>query len=409
MNEKSDDQSKWIGFGAAAFVSLGAGFGLRYWGRVTEPKLDQIQKDLLTERVKEKRDALVSSQEKLTNKTNLTFSAGTSLEALALGLAIVAVLLFFKVRIRRAVLALAPALLFGALYSTTLYGIEAVVVFSVLGVALISYSFLEPDPKDEKEIAEFRKFPTIYDHGQAEREILDVRAMYREPAQRGRIEKEHIVREQMKLLKVVPELPPKLWRLILVIGGGKPERYLQLQKGIAYFAFVHADETVVSDYMTVLMMLDEPQPTFVARPLPYMDGATAENGRAINNGLRFKNDPEFTSEYLVELGPNADAKRVRAFLTPDVRDQLLELPNVWLHVERDVMALTIFGPFKNEVADHLVEVADFIFGEYGAEGGPSLFEPDDAEIVGPPVMKKKKMKKSTKKKSPGSAVPQGAA
>jgi hypothetical protein len=143
------------------------------------------------------------------------------------------------------------------------------------------------------------------------------------------------------------------------------------------------------------MLLEEPAHSFVARPLPILDGV-----RVPNTGLTFKDDPQFSKSYLVEVDPGRDPRAVRAFLSPVVRAELLSLPAVWLHVNGSVMALTIFGRFDAETADHLVDIADVLFAEYGAEGGPSLLEPEGAEAIGEPVIVKKKKKPAFSPASP---------
>jgi hypothetical protein len=191
--------------------------------------------------------------------------------------------------------------------------------------------------------------------------------------------------------KQVSSLPGLLHRMILACGGGEPVMRIELVPKIAYLAAFAAGPATLSDQKTVVARLEAPVPAFSARPLPIMEGA-----RLANTGVAFKKDPDFMSFFLVEAGtdpganaPDANAlvapspevtKKIRAFLSRPIRDALRDLPDAWLRIEDKAMALTLYGPVDAEKIDQLVTIADVIFAEYGADGGPSLFgEEDDAD------------------------------
>jgi hypothetical protein len=151
---------------------------------------------------------------------------------------------------------------------------------------------------------------------------------------------------------------------------------------------------------------EDAAPCFSVRPLPIVEGE-----RVVNTGVDFKKDPEFMAAFLTEAttGPGSPltpapppsaelSKKIRGFLSRPIRDALRELPDAWLRVEDKAFALTIYGPVDADRIKHLVSVADVIFAEYGAGGGPSLFGEDDdedddeeeAEAAAPPPAKKSK-------------------
>lgn len=366
--------------GGAALFSAAAGYFVRGHGKALAEQLETTKAELLKTRDKDRRDVLIADQDRLENRSELGLAAGWSLMYFAVAFAVMALALGLKVKPRRAILALAPALLLSALHFVYNVGIVSMSVSGLLAVALIWYITGERDPRVAREIDEFRHFPT---RREIEPEIGE--SSFRSIAEQAR------EIEQQKLLRGVPLLPPTFARMLPTVGEGRPVVYLQLLEDLSYVAFVEADAYNVSDYMTVLMLLEEPAHSFVARPLPLLDGV-----RIANTGLTFKDDPEFSQQYLVEVDPGRDPRAVRAFLSPVVRAELSSLPAVWLHVNGNVMALTIFGRFDAETADHLVDMADVLFAEYGADGGPSLLDPDGAEVVGEPVPVKKKKKKKSK-------------
>lgn len=380
------------GYAAGAAVVAGTiGYLMRQKGLEKEGQIDKLKEQIRTERSKEKVSQLSIEQEKLTSSQGPILAGGTSLFVLAFGFAFMAGLIgLVRVRPRYAAgIALGLPLLFCALYSVYIAGITSMVISSLLGVALIYYVTGEPDPRKAREVLAFRKFP-------ARREVMpELTPGYRYSAVMDQV----MQLEQQKLLKQVPSLPPALERILPVVGEGQPVAYLQLKRNLGYVAFVQADDHNVSDYVSVVLALEDSVTPFVARPLPVVDGA-----RVPNTGLKLADDPEFTASYLVEVDPRRDARDVRAFLSPLVREELLSLPVIWLHAQGNTMALTIFGSYDADLLDHLVDVADVIFAEYGADDGPSLLDPDDAEVLGGSKITKKKKKKPSVSRPAGAVT-----
>jgi hypothetical protein len=203
-------------------------------------------------------------------------------------------------------------------------------------------------------------------------------------------------------LRRVDALPANVGWILPSVGDGKASEVFVLHSGLAYVVFVEADDFSTADHVSVVMKLEERAPAMLVRPLPIVEGKPVAN-----TGVPIKKDPEFMASFLVEAltarDPKADAKAVRSFLSEPVRDALLDLPIAWLRVERDVMALTLYGRFDSDHADALVETADVLFAEHGGGGGPSLLSP---EVDAPPPTAKKKLKK--KKASPAAPTGQAA-
>lgn len=367
------DLWKYIAGGVA--VAAPAGYFLRKDGEKKQLQIKAFKDQVRKEPNKEKRDELSMQQAKLDKYAGPEFTGGTALMVMSVAFAIMIVLLGMGIRPRRAALILPLPLAFCALHAVYEAGILSMIVSALLAVGLIYFVTGDPDPRKKKEFDEFRHFP-------ARREIDANASPYRQLSLRGQI-------EQSRLLKRVETLPPPFARMLPIVGEGRAFGFLQLKEDLAYVAFVEADDHNVSEYVSVLMLLDEQMPTFVVRPLPIVDGA-----RVPNIGPRFAEDAAFTAQYLIELDPKANPHAVKSFLSPIVREELLSLPAVWLHVHGNVMALTLFGRYDAESVDHLVDMADVLFLDYGAEGGPSLLEPDGAEPLGPPKLSKKKKKKA---------------
>ncbi len=195
---------------------------------------------------------------------------------------------------------------------------------------------------------------------------------------------------------LVPTVPAVLKDALLKAFGGKPVGHCELVSGLAYLSLVEADGFSGSDYQSVSGRLEEKGPTFTVRPLPRVDGELAAN-----IGVQFKKDPELMRLFLVE---GADAKAIGKWLSPTIRRALCALPDAWLQVAGSTLTLSVFGTLKAPQLDTLVEVADAIFAEHGADGGASLFgETSSAEgdapapAVVPPA---DAPIKATKKKSP---------
>jgi len=169
--------------------------------------------------------------------------------------------------------------------------------------------------------------------------------------------------------KRVGFLPADLGVLVDAAGAGRPIGIFELVPRIAYLGVFGPSVTAGADLQAVVGKLAEPAPTFTARPLPIVDGA-----RVANTGVIFNKDPPFTDAYLVE---GLDAKAIKRWLNPLVREQLIDMPDVWLSVSGKAMALLLYGTADAEKLDDLVSAADVIFAEYGAEGGPSLLGHDE--------------------------------
>lgn len=169
----------------------------------------------------------------------------------------------------------------------------------------------------------------------------------------------------------VPSIPTQLDAVLRHVGGGEPIAQYELVKGIAYLSLMEANQLAGSDYQTVTGALEARGPSFTARPLPVVDGVPVAN-----NGVQFKKDQELMNLFLIE---GVDAKAIGKWLSPSIRRALCEVPSAWLQVSGTVMTVTSFGALPADELDRLVELADAIFAEHGAEGGPSLFGDESEE------------------------------
>ncbi len=210
--------------------------------------------------------------------------------------------------------------------------------------------------------------------------------------------------------KRVTALPGSLARMLRAAGGGERVSTFELVPKLAYLAVMHADLVSGSDHQTIVAKLDESAPTFTTRPIALLDGQ-----REVNTGVPFKKDTEFTDVFFVEreIEGNESGKPVteegdkviRKWLSPVVREALMDAPDLWLRVEGKVMALTLYGPIDADRMNDLVTAADVIFAEYGADGGPSLFGDEDEEKDGEPEpTPPPKAKVSSKKSGAGKAA-----
>jgi len=338
------------------------------------------------ERTREAVQSLSAQKQSLDFRSGVEYSIGTGLVALGAATLVAAGLVYFAgVKPRRAALLLFPPFLFVAVYATYMAGVESLAFTGFSAIALLAYVTSGPNERARKELEAFRNFPARAEVDSSQDKAY--RAAYLA------VEKSKTV----KLLRTVTSLPPELERLLPLVGEGRPVVYYQLKKNVAYLAVVEADAYNISDFCTVLMALDDQAPRFVARPLPIVEGR-----RIKNTGVKFQDDPEFTEEYLVEPTPGAgspDLGAIREFLSEEARDALFDLPRAWLLVERSAMAATVYGAFDADTADQLIELADVLFAEHGAEGGATLFEPDG---VIDPSGKSKTKKKKGKQQSPAS-------
>jgi hypothetical protein len=380
--QKDDDRSKFAPLAGAALALGGVGYFVFRHGKAKEAELKEAKKALQTVgRDAAKRDALVAQNEKLDKQTDGFKFAGVTGMSLALGCALTAVLIM-RWRLRKAVgwAFVIPFLVIGY-RAVDWLGIEYLAPAAVVAIALTGWVTLTgPDQRAEREIAAFRRFPS--------RRHAENKGAYRQAFVDA-------MNEPEKLLAEVDSLPLDIARVLPTVGEGRPLAYFQLKRGLAYVAFVEADAYNGSSYVSVLMKLDEQslpgdgQLSFSARPLPIVDGK-----RSPNTGLRFKEDKAFSNSYFVDPG-TSPKEDVRELLSDVVRDELLSFPSIWLHVRQDVMALTLFGDYDAGATDKLVDIADVLFAEYGAEDGPSLLEPDDVVGAGAPKKKKKKKASST--------------
>ncbi len=195
----------------------------------------------------------------------------------------------------------------------------------------------------------------------------------------------------------VSSIPAGLHAAALTVGGGEPIAHYQLVKDLAYLTLVEANVTAGSDYQAVSAKLEEGGPMMSIRPLQRIDGVPIPN-----TGVQFKKDPELMNLFLIE-GP--DAKAIGRWLSAPLRRALCENPNAWVRVEGKTMTVSAFGTLEADKLDRLVELADTIFAEHGAEGGPSLFG-EEAPLE-PVIAKPSKPAKSDKPKKK-SAVPSTA-
>lgn len=171
--------------------------------------------------------------------------------------------------------------------------------------------------------------------------------------------------------RLVQRLPTTLSRLVDDAGGGSRIADVVLVPKHAYLAVRAADAHTASNQYTVVCRLARPAPRLLCKPLAIVDGRPVEN-----DGLVFK-DTEFMDHYVVE---GADARAVKKWLRRDVREALMQFPDLWLQTDGKTLALTFHGYADAEMLDELIEVADIIFAERGAGGGAPLF--GDADETG---------------------------
>ncbi|MBK8255409.1 MAG: hypothetical protein IPK82_22460 [Polyangiaceae bacterium] len=167
----------------------------------------------------------------------------------------------------------------------------------------------------------------------------------------------------------VKKIPSTLAGALAAVGAGEVVSHFELVRDLAYLSIVEANLFGGSDYQSVSGLLEERGPSFTVRPLPVVDGAHVQN-----SGVQFKKDPELMEKFLIE---GADAKAIGKWLTPSIRRALCGVPSAWLRVQGATMTVTTFGDADADGIDRLVELADHIFAEHGAEGGPSLFGDDE--------------------------------
>lgn len=172
--------------------------------------------------------------------------------------------------------------------------------------------------------------------------------------------------------KPIRSLSREFAEVIEEIGEGRVVGQYELAPKVAYARFILGDMDGGSDHQTVLVRLAEPGPSLTARPLPLFD----EHTRVPNTGIEFRKDIEFFSTYLVEADASL-AKDIGKWLSRDLRTLLREHGDVWLCVRGNTLALTVYGPIREEKIAALMELADVFVAEHGAEDGPSLFGETD--------------------------------
>lgn len=205
---------------------------------------------------------------------------------------------------------------------------------------------------------------------------------------------EKTARTSVPLKRIDAVLAPALVHALEQVGSGQVLATYQLKRDAAYMVVVAADALGTSDFVSVLFVLEEPAPLFVARP--YVAGEPGGD-----RYVPFPKDAAFTERYFVEMSNAAqNVKAVRKMLGVELREALLEDPRLWLHVNGKTASLTLFGSFEPAVVQHLVEIADVFYAAYGKGGSnASLLTPDgDA-----PVKKKKAKAKAKKPEATGEA------
>lgn len=198
----------------------------------------------------------------------------------------------------------------------------------------------------------------------------------------------------------VKRLQPAFANMVEAAGGGARIGDAVLLPKEAYLAARAASADSGSQHVTVVGRLAKQGPALVARPLPIYDGAAAEN-----TGIRFSKDPAFMDDYVVE---GTHAKAIGTWLTPDVRDALLDFPSVWLRVDGGYFSATLYGTPSADDVDELVNVADAVYAEHG-------YDPEQS-LLGQPAQSAEQPRKSqralrdghTRKKKRRQRQPDGA-
>lgn len=163
-------------------------------------------------------------------------------------------------------------------------------------------------------------------------------------------------------------LPPALAYAAEQSGGGTRIADIVLVPRSAYLAVRGADARTSTNHYTVTCKLAKSAPALEVKPLAIVDGRPVEN-----DGIEFK-DVDFMDHY-VAYGNNTRA--AKKWLTADVREALMEFPDLWLRTHGNTMSLSFYGAADADALDDLLEAADAIFAEYGADGGAPLFGDED--------------------------------
>ncbi len=169
----------------------------------------------------------------------------------------------------------------------------------------------------------------------------------------------------------VKRLHPTFANMLDLGGGGARIGDAVLLPKQAYLAARGASSSSGAQHVTVVAKLARRAPDLVARPLPIYDGAPAEN-----TGIRFSKDPAFMDEFVVE---GEQAKAIGKWLSGDIRDALMDMPDVWLRTQGSYATITLYGNASADDIDELVSVADSIYAEHGHQPDLSLLGLQDEE------------------------------
>jgi hypothetical protein len=166
--------------------------------------------------------------------------------------------------------------------------------------------------------------------------------------------------------KQVVAPPWELSSMVRLAGAGRQVGVYQLLPKLAYVVAVEADALATSDFVAVVARLEAKHPELVVRPRAVEERPTART-------VQLK-DARFNDRFFVE---SPAPKAAKELLSEGVRETLRDLEVGWFFVRGDAMALVRYGRIGAEDVRALVDAADEIFAEIGAEGGPSLLGDDD--------------------------------
>ncbi|MSP26754.1 MAG: hypothetical protein EXR75_16750 [Myxococcales bacterium] len=172
----------------------------------------------------------------------------------------------------------------------------------------------------------------------------------------------------------VRALPSAFTELVARAGGGARVCDVMLVPKLAYVAVRAADGMTGSSQQTVVMKLRKAAPRFSCRPLPVVDGQSVDN-----SGLSL-DDEQLFAAFLIEGAAETKAA-LHEWLSPELRDALLELPSAWLSTDGATLALTQYGALSAEQLDDLTALADAFYSEHGAAPGSLLGDPAEASLA----------------------------
>lgn len=169
--------------------------------------------------------------------------------------------------------------------------------------------------------------------------------------------------------KAVVAPPWELSSMVDLAGGGRQVGVYQLLPKLAYVVAVEADAMASADFVAVVAKLEAKHDDLVVRPRAVEEKPTSRT-------VLLK-DGRFNERFLVEASASKPAKEL---LSEGVRETLMELEVGWLFIRGDAMALVRYGHIEASHVHALVDAADAIFAEIGAEGGPSLLGDEEDEV-----------------------------